>query len=228
MTRIPWWSYAILLSPRTIAANLERVERAGLVERAPNLWQLSLGVLRMWHRVLFRNDTVGTCTDYPPRPTWRARLLEKKAIRLPFLLGERAVAPLDLTGLASPPERIMRHLMGAHHDGNQFIFDLEILSCHPGKLEALHAQVCELLERDTRRARWLRDLAVYERYHENLEAAVAAALAHGVQVTDDEARDPDLSFGAYMRWCAAQPASPRETLAALRAGRYSLEHGVSR
>ena len=222
----PLWAYLILLQPRRIARNLSRVQRAGLVENPPNLWQLSLGVLRMWHRVLFRGDTVGTCKQFSSRPTWRARLLERKPLRLPFLLAERAVAPLDLTGLASEPERLIRHLMGAHHDGNQFVFDLEILSCHPGQLEELQRRVRALLAHDTWRSRWLRDLTVYENYHENLLAAVSRAVEHGIEISANDAGDPDISFSAYMNWCAAQPATPVETLAALRAGRYSFHRGV--
>ena len=222
---LPWWSYAILLRPDRIAANLRAVERAGLVERVPNLWQLSLGVMRMWHRLLVRTETVGTCRRFPARSTWRARLLEYRAIRLPFLLVEGAVAPLDLTGLMSGPERLVLHLMGAHHDGEQFLYDLEILSCFPGALHTLHDQVCDLLASDTARTRWLRDLTVYQNYHEHLEAAVRAALERGIADRGDA--DPDVTFRGYLRWCAAQPATPRQTYEALRRGRYSFEFGVA-
>jgi hypothetical protein len=225
--RIPWWAYAILWQPRRIEENLARVARAGLVEEPPNLWQLSLAVIRMWHRLVFRSDTVGTSKSFPVRPTWRARLLENRALRFPFLLAERAVAPLDLTGLASPPERLIRHLLGAHHDGRQFLFDLEILSCTPGAIDELHARVQELVTADDRRTRWLRDLTVYESYHENLATTVAAARG-GLEVPAEDAADPDISFAAALRWCAAQPPTPRETLAAWRAGRFSIEAGLSR
>lgn len=219
---IPWWSYPLLLAPKRIQSNLGRLERAGLVDEPPNLWQLSLGVLRMWHRLAFRSETVGTCTEFAVRKTWRARLLEWRPLRFPFLVAERAVAPLDLTGLASSRERLIRHLLGAHHDGVQFVYDLEILSCHPGGLEELHQRVTELIERADARSRWMRDLTVYENYHENLERAVAAAIERGIEVPADRADDPDLSFGACMRWCAAQPQTPAATLAAWRAGQFQL------
>jgi hypothetical protein len=220
--RIPWWAYPLLLAPKTIQSNLGRLKQAGLVDEPPNLWQLSLGVVRMWHRLAFRSDTVGTCTNYTVRKTWRARLLEKRPFRFPFLVAERAVAPLDLTGLVSSRERLIKHLMGAHHDGVQFVYDLEILSCHPGALEELHERVTALITRDDARSRWLRDLTVYENYHENLEQAVAAAIERGIEVPADRADDPDLSFGACMRWCAAQPATPAQTVAAWRAGAFQL------
>jgi hypothetical protein len=156
------------------------------------------------------------------RPSWRARLLEIKAIRLPFLLAERAVAPLDFTGMASPPEQVIRHLLGAHHDANQFVYDLELLALQ-GRLGELHAAVRDVVERDTARSRWLRDLTVFEGYHESLLAAVERALADGPAMTPDEARDPDISFAAYLRWCARQPETPAATLRAWREGRFSFE-----
>ncbi|MBX3275021.1 MAG: hypothetical protein KF729_32450 [Sandaracinaceae bacterium] len=125
----------LLLFPNRVETNLAAVERAGLVPVTPNPWQITLGVARMWHRVLFRSETIGTCAADPVRPSWRARLLERRPLRFPFLVRERAIAPLDFSGLASPPERIIRHLLGAHHDANQFAYDLALLSVHPGKLE---------------------------------------------------------------------------------------------
>jgi hypothetical protein len=227
MTRpIPWYVYPLLLAPRRIERNLERIRAAGTVVEAPNLWQLSLGVLRMWHRILVRPETIGMCTTHPVRSTWRARLLQYRPLRFPFLVAERAVAPLDLTGLASPPERLLRHLLGSHHDGNQFVYDLQILSCYPGQLEALARAARTVVESDTPRTRWLRDLTVYEQYHESLYAAVARALADGPTLPPAEADDPDLSFLAYLGWCAAQPPTLTATLAAWRAGRFSLAGGV--
>jgi hypothetical protein len=218
----PWYIRAILVRPEPILANLERVATAARLDPAPNPWQLCLGVLRLWHRVMFRMQTVGTSAEGRIRPTWRARALAWRALRLPFLLAGRAVTPLDFTGLASPPEQIMRHLVGAHHDRNQFVYDLELLGYY-GKLEALRAEVRELIASDDEHARWLRDLTVFEGYHESLLAAVEHALADGAAMTDEEARDPDISLLAYLRWCAQQPATPRETLQAWRAGAFRFD-----
>ena len=60
---------------------------------------------------------------------------------------------------------------------------------------------------------WLRDLCVYEGYHEQLLAAVEQAVAGQPLLSPAEADDPDISFVAYMGWCAQQPASLRESLA---------------
>lgn len=224
-TRIPLHAWG-LLWPRRIHHNLRRAEAAGLVEGAPNLWQVTLGVLRMWHRMLFRFDSVGTCAQHPARPSLRARILQYRPLRFPFLWAERAVAPTDFSGLASSEERIVRHLLGAHHDANQFAYDLELLSIHPGGLERLLEQAREVAVADTPRARWLRDLTVYERYHEKLVEAVEHAVEHGVRFEGEETDDPDISLSGYLRWCTRQPATPGETLEALRRGRYTVAEGV--
>ena len=224
MAAFPWHRW-LLLYPRRIEENLRRAEAAGLVEAAPNLWQITLGVLRMWHRVLFRPDTIGTSRGAPPRPTWRARMLASRPVRFPFLLMEEAIAPLDFSGLASSPDRIIRHLLGAHHDENQFAYDLELLSSHEGKLEELRERARRVVADDSPRSRWLRDLTVFEGYHERLLAAVERAVESGVALSDVDRDDPDISLSAYLRWCARQPRTPAETWAARRIGVYTIAGG---
>jgi len=219
---IPPAAWPILLFARRIERNLRRIRAAGLVDPVPNTWQIALGVLRMWHRMIFRSETIGTSKGNAVRRTLRARLLQYRPLRAPFLIAERAIAPLDFSGLASSPERVIRHLLGAHHDGNQFAYDLQMLSVHPGRLEELLERVRAVVERDDARSRWLRDLTVYEGYHDNLLAAVERSVERGVELPPGEADDPDISFLAYLRWCALQPATPEATLAALRAGTWSL------
>lgn len=222
----PWYVRLLLGDTERILAHLDLMRARGVVDVAPNPWQLCLGVLRLWHRNLFRTETVGTSPGGTIRATWRARLLANRAVRLPCLLVERAVAPFDFTGLRSPPERLIRHLLGAHHDGNQFVFDLELLAGH-GRLEQLRDAVSEVLAKDSQRTRWLRDLTVYEGYHENLAAAVERAVrAGGPALTAAEAADPDLSFRGYLAWCARQPATPAATLEAWRAGRFAFDSGL--
>jgi hypothetical protein len=221
----PWYARLILVRPRAVLANLERVRAAGVLDEIPTPWQLSLAVLRMWHRLVFRTETVGTAPTGRVRRTWRARILAARALRLPVLLVEGAVVPLDFTGLASPPERLIAHLLGAHHDGAQLAFDLEILAAH-GRLADLHRAVDAVVTGADPRAEFLRDLVVYEGYHEALRAAAAAACAGAAPEAGAAAGDPDLSFVACMRWCARSPATPRATLAAWRAGRFRLDGGL--
>jgi hypothetical protein len=222
---LPRLARLLLVDPDTIDAKLARLRSAGLVPAVPNAWQLTLGIARMWHRVLFRSETIGTCRAHPVRGTYRARLLAFRPLRFPFLLRERAVAPLDFSGLLSDRERVIRHLLGAHHDANQFAYDLEMLALEPGALEELHVRVKRVLEEDTPRTRFLRDLVVYERYHELLEDAVRRACAGDFGLTGAERRDPDISFAAYLAWCARQPSTPEATWEALRSGRYDLAEG---
>ncbi len=219
---------ALALSPDRIEETLARVAEAKLVPEVPNLWQIELGIVRMWHRVIFRPESIGTSSTDPVRPTWRARLLTYRPFRFPFLVAERAIAPLDFSGLASSRERIIRHLLGAHHDGAQFVYDLELLLAHEGALEELRDRAREVVTRDTPRSRWLRDLVVYEHYHERLLEAVERAIAEGVAMSERDARDPDISFRGYLAWCAAQPRTPADTWRALRSGEYSIADGWAR
>ena len=109
---IPWSARLVLLTPHRIAASLDRIRAQG--GATPNLWQVELAVLRMVHRLVFRPETVGRCTTAPRRPGLRARLLDWRPLRLPFLLWERALTPWDLSGLASSRPQIIRHLLCAH------------------------------------------------------------------------------------------------------------------
>jgi hypothetical protein len=215
LKRYPLWAWVLLLRPDRVEARLSRMDCP------PNLWQVGLGVSRMVHRLIFRSDTVGTC-DQPVRRTWRAKLLQRRALRLPFLIAERAVAPLDLSGLVSSRERVLRHLLGAHHDRHQFAYDLEMLSADEGALDELVERARAVVEGRDPRAAWLRDLAVFEGYHESLLHAAERARCGNLSLPEPDARDPDISFLAYLDWCRAQPPTPRATLHAILGGRFSL------
>jgi hypothetical protein len=221
-TTYPWHAYLILLRPSRIIAALDAIRRSGKFPGVPTLWQIELGVLRMWHRLVFRPETVGVTETWPVRRDPWARFLERRWIRFPFLLREGSVVPWDLSGLLSTPARLMRHLLGTHHDGRQFVYDLEMLTAYPGALEELRDRAREVVTTDTPRTRWLRNLCVYERYHETLLAVVERALADGLSLSPAEARDADLTFRGYLAWCAAQPSTPRETWRAWRAGRFTF------
>lgn len=220
--RTPWLSWLVLRRPARVREGLARVATAGLVERVPSLWQVTLGVMRMMHRLLFRSDTIGLSTGHAIRPGWRARMMRNRALRLPFVLWEGSVVPLDLSGLLSGPERLARHLLGTHHDGLQFVYDLELLSCWPGELLALRDAARRVVEGEDRRSRWLRDLCVYEGYHEALLAAVEATLEGAEMVPMTCRHDADVSFAAWLDWCAAQPESPEAAWRAWRTGRLSF------
>lgn len=218
-------SRLLLVDPDRVATRLDELRAAG-VSPVPTTWQVTLGVLRMWHRVAFRSDTIGTCRDHLPRATWRARLLASRPLRFPFLLAERAIHPLDFSGLRSDEDRVVRHLLGAHHDGVQFLYDLELLRHRPGALDRVRDEARRVVEVDDARSRWLRDLVVFERYHENLLSAVDAFLAGRFPATEAELRDPDIAFSGYLAWCAAQPATPAATWRALRERRFTIADGV--
>lgn len=222
----PWYVRAILVEPERVLAHLGRMRARGVVDVEPTPWQLCLGVLRLWHRLLFRTETVGTSPGGSVRRGWRARALHPRAVRLPFLLAEGAVVPFDFTGLRSDAARVMRHLLGAHHDGAQFVYDLELLTGHDA-LPELRDRVAAVLDGRDPRASWLRDLAVFDGYHEQLASAVDRALTQGATSITDAPDDPDLTLRGAMRWCARQPATPRATFAAWRAGTFRFDSDVS-
>jgi len=221
VSRPAWHAFVVLLRPRRVREHLARLVAAGVVSTAPNLWQIELGVLRMWHRVLFRSDTIGTCSD-PVRPTWRARFLRFRPLRFPFLVAAKAIAPLDNSGLVQGSRRLTNHLLTAHHDAAQFAYDLEILKGTAGALEAARAAAASVVDGSHPRAEYLRDLCVFTGYHERLLAALDDAIAGRPLVPAAQRDDPDISFAAFVRWCAAQPKTPRATFAAWRGGLFPV------
>lgn len=230
MSSVPIHSLGLLF-PRTIARSLGQLGQSGLVadDEVPNLWQIQLGVLRMWHRVFYRPESIGQSKDFAVRDSWRARLLERRPLRFPFLLRELAVHPLDFSGLASSTLRIRRHLLGAHHDGVQFLYDLQLLRMHDGSdalLRDVRDEARAVVDGTHPRTEWLRDLVVYERYHENLLAAVESFLAGTFDASPEERANPDIDFTAYLRFCARQPRTPAATFRAFREGRYTIPEGI--
>jgi hypothetical protein len=212
------WVRMAVLFPSAIEESLQRAHAAGLVRARPTLFQLLLGILRMQWRVATRPDSVGTCTRHPVRSSWRARCLSPRFMRVPFLIAERAIAPLDFSGLASSRERVIRHLLGAHHDGAQFIYDMELLSMHEGALDELHERAKAVVEGRDPRAPWLRDLCVFEHYHEELLETLEAFMRGDTRLGPEVAADPDITLTAYLAWCASAPRTLSETWDALRRG----------
>lgn len=131
-TRIHPLERLLLLRPERVQAHLDRIGAsevaaphvAAMGGTMPNLWQVSQGVLRMVHRIIFRFNSIGLSRDNPVRTNLRARLLRFRPLRAPFLFAANALHPLDLSGLLSKPSDIADHLVGTHHDRHQFAYDL--------------------------------------------------------------------------------------------------------
>lgn len=202
---LPWWAYA-LIRPRRVQAHLAEVA-AKRSQPAPALWQMLQWTGHMWRRVLFDLDSVGSGGGAPVRSTRRARFLQFKGFRAVALVAERAIAPFDMSGLATDESRVIRHLLAAHHDGMEFAYDLEMLSFRAGALDRLRLQVDSVVTGRHPRAQWLRDLCVYEGYHERLLDGVVLALAGRLPTSGN----PDTSFFAMLDWAIAKQAAPRAT-----------------
>lgn len=213
---IDWRRRLLLVHPEQVRANLRALRAAGKIEAEPTLWQMCMGVFYMLHRMFFRPETIGMSAVDRPRRTWRARLMTYRPLRFPFLLKERAVFPRNLTGLSAPPSFLASHLLGAYHPGDNATYDLEILSAYPGEMEALRARVAEVVEERTPRGAWLKDLCVYEGYHERLLRILDRCIAGDFGPWDGRPDNPDTTLRAFVRWCARQPATPGEAWRAWR------------
>lgn len=210
-----------LRRPDVVKQTLAALKERGDIARAPTLWQVFLGALYMRYRLVFRSETVGL-GDTPVRQTLRARLLDLRPFRAPFLLRERCIAPFEMTGLSLSPDFLERHLLAAHHMDDHGIYDLQLLSLHPGRLERLRRLATEAAEESTPRGRWLADLCVYEGYHRTLLGLIDRAerwdyASHDVSIPSDS------SLVGWLAWCADQPSTPAATWAAWRAGRFTLD-----
>lgn len=204
----------IHVRPRRIRARLAGLRAAGVIDAAPSLFQLGFGVLYMWHRAAFRPETIGL-SDRPVRPTRRARIFRHRPARAPFLFLGRRVNPLDHTGLESSTAHVVRHLLGAHHDGEAFHYDLQLIAHEPGVLEDLRDRLQGIVDGTAPDAAFLQDLCVYEGYHADLLAGVQAWLDGTVRLDHG---DPDATLTGLLRWCSLQPNGVRATLRALSRG----------
>lgn len=217
--RPAWYWYLLLWAPARIERRLAALEAAGVVERAPNLWQVWMGVLYMWTRVVRRPETIGLSDGEPVRDTPGARRLRRRRHRARALFRARAVNPLDQVGLGSSAGHIRRHLLGAYHPGDNFLYDLQILDVEPGEVAALEAEVRAVVEGRHPDATFLRDLVVYEGYHERLLAGVEAWRARDAR--GEHLDHPDTTLPSFLGWCASMPPGPRETLGAATRGELS-------
>jgi hypothetical protein len=214
----PVW-YVLLWCPRRVEARLSALERDGVIDRAPNLWQVWMGVLYMWTRVVRRPETIGLSTTEPVRATPGARRLASRVRRVGAVLRARVVNPLDQVGLGSSDAHVVRHLLGAYHPGDNALYDLYLLHVAPGALEGLAERLRTLVAGLDPHGEHLRDLCVYEGYHERLLAQVERWLAEGPPRAPS--MHPDTTLPAFLAWCARQPDGPAATARALAAGRMS-------
>lgn len=217
------WERWLFRHPDRVEANLEALVRSGHLRARPNLWQVFLGVAYMRYRLLFRSETIGLGDGAPVRGTWRARCLAFRPLRFPFLVKERVIAPLDLTGLQSSPDFLVRHLLGAYHPHDHAVYDLELLAAWPDALRRLHVELQEVVAQETPRARWLADLVIHEGYHRRLLDRVEEALRGEFGAGEAGGIPSDSTLRDFLAWCLAQPPTPRATWDAWREGRFSLD-----
>lgn len=216
--------WLLLRRPDRVDRHLDLLVKAGRLERRPTLWQVWMGVMYMLYRVAYRSETIGVPQQEDPvRRTLRARLLSYRPLRFPFLVWERVINPFDFTGLVGSPEFIIRHLLGAYHPGDNAVFDLAILSGHPGRLEELASRARAIVAGADPKAEWLRDLTVHEGYHERLLELAERCLAGDFSTESQGAVPSDETFEGFMAWCMEQPRDAASTLKAALAGQVCLD-----
>lgn len=215
----PWW-YALLWCPQRIDTRLDRLVADGVIPKRPTRWQVWLGVVYMWVRVMKRPETIGLSDGAPVRDTAGARRMDRRLVRIPAVIRARAINPLDQTGLGSSAEHVIRHLLGAYHPGQNLLYDLAILDTEPGALDTLRARAAAVVDGTDPQAEALRDLTVYDGYHEKLLDAVVRWMDQGRD--DTTQTHPDTTLPAFLAWCAAQPATPAATVQAMARGTMSF------
>jgi hypothetical protein len=209
-----WFYRFVLRNPERVEWYLNRLYERGRIDVKPNLWQVTMGVVYMLHRMVFRPATIGLDAS-PVRQTWRAQLWQYRPFRFPFLLWQKAIDPIDLTGLSGSMARKHSHLVGAYHPGDNALYDLECMTCDADAVEALREDVVEIMKGQTARARFLQDLTVYEGYHPRLLQLIDRALAGDFTPAQGKEDHPDTTLRGFLHWCAAQPESPDATMNAL-------------
>ncbi len=213
----PLWNL-LHFRPRQIERRLGQLHDAGIVAQRPTLWQLWLGTVYMYHRAVFRPQTIGVDPSSVVRDTLRARLWTVRPLRAPFVLGW-AVNPLDHTGLGSSTRHVIRHLLGAFHPGDNLHYDLQIIAQDPGALEQLRDELAAVVDGTHPWAEFYRDVVVYDGYHARALQIVEGWIARGNREPDGMRHNhADTTLTGFVAWCCRQPSTPRATLAALMSG----------
>ncbi len=117
---------------RRVEARLRTLQQLGLVRRIPNRTQMIFGSLDM-----FRFFIVPCASDY----------YRSKEIRFGFHVLLRVLddpaSMMDPTGFMSHPDAIIGHLLQVTHADP--IYDVQLLSIHPGGLDELERQIEQIL-----------------------------------------------------------------------------------
>jgi hypothetical protein len=200
-----WWEAVLLGRAAAMRDAIDALVARGTIPRPLTGGELMYAQAYHRARLLFRSGTIGT-SRRATRASLRARLLSWRVFRFPALIAEDALSLLDLTGLARRPDQLITHLLTAHHDQHQFHYDFELLAIHPGALDRLEGLAERVVRDDTPRTRWLRDLCVYDGYHEALLDAVRAWRADRLALTPEERVNPDITLTGFLRHC--QSAAP--------------------
>lgn len=204
--------HLLLHNPKLLQKNLRLLKERGHIREIPTLWQVFQGMAQQWWYTVNNLETLGHDFENPIRDSIGAKLLQPHAMRFLPLMIEGAINPADRTGLALTPERKMRHILGTHHPPETVIYDLQLLDCYPGALDTLRAKLVAIIEGDDFKSRWLKDLVVYEGYHESILPTVDRAIAGDFSVSLPPRPGDDFTVGSFAERCLACPPKPDGTI----------------
>ena len=185
--------------PSRADARLQKLVALKKLSRVPTREEQKRAIRYNLQRIIFRSENIGTSSD-PIRKD--AGLFRYRFFRFFALAKEHAITPLDLTGLCASRETIMTHLLAAHHDGEQFLYDLELLECEEQGLDELESRARAIVENTNPKARFYKRLCVYEGYHENLLRGIARYRE------GQRSSDPELSIFALFEMCMSEASDP--------------------
>jgi len=141
--------------PAALDERLQRLQRIGYVDEPPSRLQLVIGsndMLRFW--------IVPAAEDY-----YREKGISFAMHQVLRILDEPA-SMVDPTGFLSTVDNIVGHLMQVVHANPEY--DLQLLESHEGGLEALEAQLVQMLEGTHPRARSIGAIVEEPEYHGRL------------------------------------------------------------
>ena len=143
------------LSPATVRARLDELERRGFVDRQPDRWQILFGGLDMLRFVI----------EPASRDYYAQQGISFGFHQLLRVLDD-PVSMIDPTGFLSDRDTIIGHVMQVVHLNP--VYDLELLQMFPDGLDELERQVAAMVAGTHPRARTIGAIVEDPTYHARL------------------------------------------------------------
>jgi hypothetical protein len=188
------------MSPLSRAhARFRHFVNRGMLEAVPTAWQMAMGSLIMLP-VLYSESP-------RERVMSRRTLLGQVPLRAPLQALFCPQQALSSTGLLTPRDAIVRHVISVYHEEPALTYDLQLLESHPGGLDALEREAWAVAQGRRRWSRLLTQLVGGAGYHARV--AELAAAARRSEYPDTAPLDPRFaSVVGFGRFCLGLPDWP--------------------